>query len=277
METVYVDSLFTLNLIIDYFLLLCSARVCGTAYKRGRFALAAALGAAYAVASVLPGLPWLGCAPMKLALGLGMTLIAFGGEERLSRCVVTFFAVSAAFGGAVWAAGMLSGGGVTGAVYVPVSMRVLVLSFAVTYAAVSLVFRRSGKRAERSIAALTVCFGGKSVTLRALRDTGNGLYDPISGKSVAVAEVGALLPLLPEGASAALSLADAAEQLTALSALPGCAGRFRLIPYSAVGTKSALLTAFRPDSAAVDGKGADVLLAISPNRLSDTGDHQAII
>ena len=276
METVYVDSLFTLNFIIDYLLLLCTAKVSGVSYRRRRYAAAAALGAAYAVAAVLPAAAWLGSAPMKLALGGGMALIAYGGERRFFRCAVTFLAVSAAFGGAVWAAGMLAGGSGGGA-YVPVSSRVLALSFAVSYAAVSLVYRRSGQRAERQLVTLTVSFGGRSVALRALRDTGNGLYDPISGKSVAVAEGTALLPLLPEGAAAALAVPDAAAQLTALRALPGCAGRFRLIPYSAVGTGSALLTAFRPDSADVDGADTDALLAISPNRLSHTGEHEAII
>ena len=278
METVYVDSLFLLNFIIDYFLLLCAAKVSGITYRRWRYAAAAALGAFYAAAAVLPGLGWLSAAAMKLALGVAMALCAFGGEERFFRCLVTFLAVSAAFGGAVWAAGMLSGGGISGDVYVPVSMRVLVLSFAVCYAAVSLVFRRSGKRAEREIVPLTVGFAGKSVTLRALRDTGNALFDPISGKSVAVVEGGALLPVLPAGAAEAITAPDAAAQLTQLSVLPGCEGRFRLIPYSAVGTRGALLAAFRPDSAAVDGSATDsLLLAISPNRLSDTGDHQAII
>jgi hypothetical protein len=40
---------------------------------------------------------------MELVSALIMGLIAFGGEKRLLRCVGVFLAVSASFGGAVWA------------------------------------------------------------------------------------------------------------------------------------------------------------------------------
>lgn len=196
-ETIYLDSLFALNAVIDYFLLLCSARAAGAVLRRWRLALAALLGGAWAVACVLPGMGFLTYAPMKLVPAVFMALIAFGGERRLWRCLVIFLAVSAAFGGAVWAASMLTGTDAYGGqVYVPVSMRVLVLSFALCYAAVSLVFRRIGKRAEREILPLVVTLGGKSVALRALRDTATAL-DPVSGRAAAVAELEALRPLLP--------------------------------------------------------------------------------
>ena len=113
-ETIYLDSLFALNAIIDYLLLLCSARAAGAVLHRWRLALAAVLGGLWAVACVLPGLGFLSYAPMKLVPALFMVLIAFGGERRLWRCVVIFLAVSAAFGGAVWAASMLAGSGFYG-------------------------------------------------------------------------------------------------------------------------------------------------------------------
>ena len=53
-ETIYLDSLFALNAIIDYLLLLCSARAAGAVLHRRRLALAAVLGGLWAVASVLP-------------------------------------------------------------------------------------------------------------------------------------------------------------------------------------------------------------------------------
>ena len=47
MKTVYLDELFVLNLVIDYFLLLAAAKLCALPFRRGRFALAAALGGLY--------------------------------------------------------------------------------------------------------------------------------------------------------------------------------------------------------------------------------------
>ena len=129
-ETIYLDSLFALNAIIDYFLLLASAKAAGAVLHRWKLGLAALLGGAWAVACVLPGLDFLRLAPMKLVPAALMALIAFGSERRLGRCLVIFLAISAAFGGAVWGASMLAGYDASGPAYVPVSWRVLVLTFA---------------------------------------------------------------------------------------------------------------------------------------------------
>lgn len=275
METVYIDSLFALNAVIDYFLLMCSARLCGAVYRRGRFAAAAILGGLYAVLTVLPGLGFLSTGVMKLTLAALMSLIAFGGEERLGRLFVSFLAVSAAFGGVVWGASMLAGGRLTSRLYVPVSGRVLILSFALCYAAVSIVFRRAGTRAERELVDITLSFREKKVQLRALRDSGNCLYDPLSGKRVIVCECLAALPLLPGGAVEALS-GSAADCVERLSILPGCQGRVSLIPYRAVGTSSALLPALRPDAVLADGQPTEALIALCPGRLTEDGEYCAI-
>ena len=47
---------------------------------------------------------------MKLLCGAGMVLLAFGGQGKLLRTAAVFLAVSAAFGGAIWAITMLGGG-----------------------------------------------------------------------------------------------------------------------------------------------------------------------
>ena len=45
LTVIYVDTLFLLNAIVDYLLLLCSARLAGERLSRLRFALGALLGA----------------------------------------------------------------------------------------------------------------------------------------------------------------------------------------------------------------------------------------
>ena len=67
MEVIYIDSLFFLNLGVDYLLCLASARICGLYLRRRRYVLAALLGAAYSVAVYLPGLGFLASWPGKLA------------------------------------------------------------------------------------------------------------------------------------------------------------------------------------------------------------------
>ena len=54
MTVIYVDTLFLLNTMVDYLLLLASARLAGEPLARLRFALGAVLGGLYAVAIFLP-------------------------------------------------------------------------------------------------------------------------------------------------------------------------------------------------------------------------------
>ncbi len=274
MDVIYLDSLFGLNLLIDYCLVLASARVCGVVLHRWRYALAALIGALYAALMVLPGCGWLANGAMKLALGAAMALIAFGGEAHLVRCTVVFFAVSAAFGGAVYAASMLAGVSPGSGALVTVSGRVLALSFAACYAAVSLVFRRRAKAADREVRTVTVTLAGRCVTLKALRDSGNDLHDPVSGLPAAVVERAAVLPLFP--ALHALP-DDAVQTLEALGALPECTGRVVLLPYRAVGVAGALLPAFRPDSVRIDGMSEPMLLALSAQALTSDGAFAMVL
>ena len=279
MEIIYIDYLFLLNLGIDYIILLLTAKICAAPFRRLRFLAAAGIGAAYSAALVFPPFAFLAAWPMKIVLSVVMILVAFGSEKRLMRSAVVFYAVSAAFGGAVIAASMLSGAGLGSSVFFPVSMRVLIPAFAVCYAAVSIVFRRSGLRAERTLMLAGVTAFEKTVELRVLRDTGNNLRDPVSGSAVMVVERRALEELFPEEVTAILRTgAEPAKLFEAVLGVDAARGRFRLVPYTAVGVSGSLLLAFRPDELTLDGdRRRDIIVAISPTRLCEDGEYSAVV
>lgn len=264
MGIVYVDELFALNLVIDYFLLLATAQVCALPLRRGRFALSAVLGSGWCCVSLLPGFAWLDGGVMKGVLALGMCLAAFGREGKLWRCFGVFLGLSVLFGGAVWAAGLHRGVWQTDGRLVRLDMRVLVLAFAVCWAGVSIVFRRAAKKAERAACDVVIGHGGQSVHLRALHDTGNDLYDPLTGRHVLVAEADALAPLFSPAEAAALK----AGAIDAMSALRG----FHLIPYASLGG-SGLLPAFRPERITVDGEARNDLVVAATTTALRTGDN----
>ena len=271
MRTVYLDELFALNLVIDYFLLLGTAKLCALPFRRLRFLAGATVGALWCCIGLLPKMEWLNGPVMRLVLALAMTVAAFGGELRLWRCFASFLGVSALFGGAVYAAGLLRGGesGPSGPL-LHLDMRVLILSFAVCWTAVSLIFRGSVKNASRRILDVTLERGGKTVRLRALQDTGNALRDPISGCAAFVAEAGALGPLFPGGEAIFLRAAPTEAVLH----IPGT----RLIPYAGVDGKGRLLLAFRPDRVTVDGVPRhDLIAAVAPAPIGTDGTYDAII
>lgn len=275
MEIVYIDSLFFLNLIIDYLLLLAAGKICALPLRRGRMALGAAWGAVYAVLAVLrPRL--FALAAVKLLAGAALPLIAFGAGRHAPRAVLVFFAVSAAFGGAVYAACSLAGVSLTRGLYIPVSLRVLVLSFALCYAVFTLVFRRAGRRGERTVHEVSVTLGGRSAAFTALLDTGNELCDPVTGEGVLVAEAGVLAGLL-EGEGAALLRSDPLESFQALAEAGPLRGRLRLLCCSCVTGADSLLLCFRPDELRVDGRKSGLSVAVARTALSADGEYQGLI
>lgn len=270
METVYADSLVILNTAVDYLLLLCAGKLCALPLRRGRMALGALWGGVYALLAVLRP-EWFALATVKLLAGALAVVLAFGWTARTPRAVVAFYAAAAAFAGAVYAAAGLAGRDVSRGLYIPVSLRMLALSFAVCYAAVSLVFRHIGRRAERKLDTVEIALDGRRATVTALEDTGNELTDPISGDGVLVAGAEALSPLFDDPAF----LYDP-DPLSALEAVGGT--RFRLLPCASATTGNALLLCFRPDEILVGGRGrSDLLVAVSQTRFSPDGEYQAIL
>ncbi|MCD8088936.1 MAG: sigma-E processing peptidase SpoIIGA [Oscillospiraceae bacterium] len=273
MEIVYLDELFLLNLVIDYFLLLGTAKICALPFRRGRFLAGAALGALWCCLSLVPKLAWLDVPVMRPVLAAAMTLVAFGPERRLWRCMAAFLGVSALFGGAVFAAGLYQGSRTWhsgGGRLVRLDMRVLVVSFALCWGLVSLVFRRSVKNAQRQLRDVTIQRQGKTVHIRALEDTGNGLYDPLSGCAALVAEAEAVQALFSP--QEAVYLYGPATE--AVEHIPG----LRLIPYAGIGGDGHLLAAFRPDKVMVDGQERrDLIAAVAPRDIGTDGSYQAVL
>lgn len=270
METVYLDEVFALNLLADYLLLLSAARLRGLTLHRGRLAAGAVLGAVYAVVCLLPGLAWLRRGGPLLCCSALMSLAAWGRDRGVWRTWLCFLALSAAYGGGVVLALRLAGSvpGRLGVVHVP--LRVLILSFAGFYALLRFCFARQEQKRGRELLPVELCFNGQTVRFIALRDTGNALTDPVSGRRVLIAERRVLFPLLPPGLPE-----DAVEAMEQLSG-SGLERRFTLVPYRAVGTERGLLLCIRPDSLSVAGEDSEALAAVAEGRFSESGEYEAV-
>ena len=254
MKVIYLDRLFALNLLADYLLCLTAARICGVPLRRRRYLAAALLGALYACAVLLPGWDFLTAPPWKLIFALVMGLVAFLGERHPLRCMLTLLAVSALYGGALWA----FGGG-------RLSLRFLAVSFAACYAALSLLLRDRGTLPDKPRAEICIRFSGRESRFFALRDTGNALVDPMTNRPVLLLSPRAAAPLFGEG----MLWGDAVALLEQTAARDALRGVFRLIPCRGVGGNR-LLALFRPGRVTVDGDvQPDLLCAVSPEAYGD--------
>ncbi len=268
--TVYIDEVFLLNTIVDYLLLLCAARLTGEPIRRLRLGMGAVLGGLYAALTFLPGLEFLSQPLCKLAVPVGMSLLAFGSSRRLLRVSLTFFGVSAAFGGGVLALQLFLGAPAV------LDLKTTLLAAAGCYLFLTLIFRRSVRHTGGELASARLELGGRTCRLTALVDTGNTLTDPSTGKAVMVAEGERLRELFPIGECPGAE--ELKDPISALEKRKGQDRRWRLLPYRAVGVPWALLLAVKVDRAQVGGEDyGSILVALSPTPVSDGGGYSALI
>ena len=266
--TVYVDLLFGVNTLINYLLLRGSASMGGCSTGFWRLVGAAGLGGLYAVAGVLPGLELLQGTVFQLACAAGMILLAFGWKRNTLKQGLFFFALSFAFGGvvlllvqAVEPDCLLLGG----RAYYAVSTPALLLLAGACYGLAAVVLNGWGTHTGGDLVELELQLGKRKTTLKALRDTGNTLRDPITGQRILVAGWQVLERLLPEAAL----IREPTELAVQFPEL-----RFRLVRYEAVGSKG-LLPAVRCKIRQGKRK-TSVLVAFTKTKLSAHGRFEAL-
>lgn len=276
--TVYVDEVFVLNFLLNWLLLKASVKMTGAAAHRLRLVLAAALGGVYAVVVLLPGMEGTsGLAGRVLSFVL-LCGCAFGFHARAIKPSAWFFTVCCAFCGLVLTVNALLGRQMVvlgGAAFYAVSFRMLVLLAGLVYGVCTVLFPRLGLHSGGELTRLTLTAGTRSVTLNALRDTGNTLKDPLTGEDVVVADWQIAARLLPECAMDA-RLAQSPTQAVQRLRLLHPELKPRLLPYRAVGTRQGLLAAVRLQCSRSDGQKRSKIVAFSPTAVSDGGLYQAL-
>lgn len=276
--TVYVDAVFGLNGLINYLMLLSSARLAGAPFRHGRLLLAAALGGLYAAAACWPACHILRSGAMKVAMLAVLSLAAFGAARRTIRLALLFAAVSAALAGAAMLLAQLLHLGallLPGGIFYPISARALLALAGGGCLLCQLVFSCALRHTGGQIVPLTVSLGAKTVTLPALVDTGNTLRDPMNSEPVLVAGWRTAVQLLPEAGLRQADFRAPADVLPVLAAqFPAL--RFRLLHYHAVGTEHGLLLAIRCRVQDSGGRGGARLVAFSPDAVSPDGQFEAL-
>lgn len=289
MKVVYIDSVFFINFAVNYLMLLASAKFSGLPYRRGRLLLSAIVGGAYSVLVCIPRLSDLSSAVFKILAAAIMVLIGFGyvNLRRYIKYMLLFVLISVVFGGGVFAIYIANGGAVDdfgdNILYSRISPNVLIISVLICYGLISIFFSGIGRHGGSSgeVVKIEVSLNAKKISISALVDTGNTLYDPISRAGVLIAEVDAVRDLFPSSVQGLMdkNLVSDPQALLIISEVDSnLARRFRLIPFRAVGLESGLLLAFRPDMVKVEGREQrEMLIALSPNALSEGAGYCALV
>lgn len=276
--SVYIDILFFVNLMINTIILMASAVILRIKYSCARVFAGAAVGALYACVIFFPKIHIIYTFAARASAAALICFIAFApkGVRQCVKQTVVFYITTAVFGVISLALlyftdiGIRLGGVISnGVFYFNIPITYLVLSCAVAYASISAADKFFRKRALRSYTDITVFMGGKSVELKALVDTGNMLRDPLSGKTVMIAEAKVMAPLFEFDIGA---LSDGEGEYMSLP--PG----FRLIPFSSIGKSSGILVAFVPEKIIINNsERTNIIAAVYNSTLSKSREYNALL
>lgn len=251
--TVYLDLVLILNFAVDLLLILGTNRLSGfpPGFRRG--ILASALGALYAAGCMLPRFSFLGSTFWRLIfLGL-MGIIAFGLNKSAWKRTGIFVLLSMAMGGIALGMGKSD-------------FSMVLLSALGVWVLSRIGF--GGSVGAKEYIPITITEGDRSVSVIALKDTGNSLRDPITGEQVLI--------LGPDAAKRLLELSG--EQLShPLEAMVQNEGRgLRLVPYNSVGQPVGMMLAKRFADVKIGEHRGSTLVAFAPERIGVGQVYQAL-
>ena len=269
-QVVYGDVYLAINFTMDWLALYLTAKAVKLPVRPLRVSLAAALGAGYALASLLLPDGNILSTFTALAVPFLLMLVAFGRPRdwrELLRPLIAFWAISFLLGGAATAVSYLVArwaereaviGGQVETLPADLPFWGLLLLALMVGAVVSLLLRVRKKLPKT----VTVEVGESAdalIALSGLVDSGNLLVEPLSGHSVILVDrsVAAFLP-----AELAFLRDGSAPSLTP---------RLRLIPYSTAAGEG-ILYGYLPKVVRVGGKVRAACVAVAP---LPEGEHKA--
>ncbi len=264
---IYVDVLFIINLYVTYFELLAVSAFTHRRIKTARMIFAASLGGAAAFTIFLPqdNVPL--TAAIKLFSCVLVTLAAFGFKnlKAFLKDILWVLSVNFIFAGVMLGISLFAAPlkmiYSNGAVYFNIDFLTLVLCTAAAYfliRAVRYLLDKNG-RADGSYKVF-IEKNGRSVTLDALSDTGNGLVDWFSGLPVIICRKNACENISP------CEISD--------EKLPEYVNGVRILPFNTV-SSGGFVYAFKADNIVIsDIKSCkeyrvNALIGISPNSLQE--------
>ncbi len=280
-QTIYIDVLISINLFINYFLLLTVAKILNMAPARKRFIFAALIGSLFSLVILLPPINGLLSAVIKLAMSALIVLAAFGfiSLKAFLRNIATFFGVNFIFGGVIFCLwyfvapkGILLNNNI---IYFNISPIFLVIITLVAYLIIRAMKIFTGAREISSLSyEIFIRANGKTVALKSKVDTGNTLKEPFSGVPVVVASYKSVESLAPTAIKAQFSLHSKNLSWQNICASDGLKN-IRLIPFKTV-SGDGLFPAFKADFIEIYGEKKEAYIAVCNEKIFNDG-YQALI
>lgn len=293
---IYLDVLLLENIVINYIILVVTARFSRNRTSSLRLLLGAAIGASYVILIILPEMKIFTSAIAKVILSFFIVAVAFSPDKvsNFFKTLVMFYITSFIFAGAGFAllylnsnAGIIKNGVVV--VGLPfLDTKWTQIFFAVAFAGIATRVLwekiRQKHMKEKMLVQLMIYFDKKVIRLYALVDTGNALHDPLTNMPVVVVEFGALKAILPDEIRSIFE-ESGEEDLNGISVAISKSSwftRFRMIPFTSLGKENGMLIGFKPDYIEIENEDekkdvSDVVIGIYNSSLSKNEKYRALL
>ena len=254
-QVVYADLLFLVNFSMDFLCFFVTARLLHRRFKVARSILAAAMGGVYSVAILFVSMNAILGLIADLGFCMLMCLCAYGIKDKtfgdFMLHTTVYFGVSMGTGGCMTAMYSL-----LNRMDLPLGeveknpdgisvwlFGLLAIISGCTALWGGKLFRSS---ADGDVYEIVIAYGGSSLTISGMVDTGNLLKDPISGKPIIIVEKKALLGIIDEGVLNK-SLRGDAEGIVSQSS----SHRVRIVPMNTASGRS-VVCAFVPEKLIIE-------------------------
>jgi len=290
---IYLDILWFLNFLFNSLLLILTGLILKRGMKKRRIAAGAFFGSLLIPAAFTPLAPIVLSVPAKVLTSAFMVWAAFG-----ARRLRTFFTEWGLF----YVCAFAAGGALFGIHYFlhfngvsfPVSSGFWQFGYPIGWLFVLAGFpivlffiKRSMNRMENmklqtgQLVDVLIDINGKQAKLVGLVDSGNLLFDPLTGKPVMIASLAHSSHLFPESLLPAFSEIERFPEITAVIG-DRWLGRFSVVPYRSVGQDTRVILAVRPDRVEIrQGEKRfcppDPLVAFIKQELSSDGFFDCIV
>jgi len=284
-QTIYVDILLGVNLIIDYFILKLEAKLFSLDPKKGKIILSSLIGSIFSLFIFFDSLGLILSFFIKILMSMLMIVIAFEKQNlRLFvKMVMVFYLINFLFGGIVffiWYFCSPKGLYIkNGMIYFNISPVFLIISTGVIYLILKVYYVFFGSQnTYLGICKINIKNDGKEVILRGKIDTGNNLREPFSNIPVIVSEFRSVEKILSKKFKNCITSFYKSSDNEVLPYEMEFK-KFRLIPFNTISNTGVLL-AFIPDEIKIKYKKnsykVKAYLAISSKKMSE-GDFDAIV
>lgn len=272
MVTVYWDTLFLLNFVMDFLILLAVAKAGGIKINYIRIISASVFLAFYSIFMIDERLKFLYSGLARLIISAAGILIAVK-PKFFIKTFVWFYITAFVFSGCIQFLYNAAEGYAVDNLIIILLAGSAVSYFLITYF-IKVITKRYQK--EKILLELVIGMEGKEVCVKGLIDTGNSLTDPITKYPVIIAEFDSIKELFSG------ELQSFMKNSTDINCKINkkYIERIRLIPYTSVGTVS-VMKGFKPDYVALkensENRITNVVIAACYNTLSQNGDYNALI